>query len=171
MQELRTSTQLTQPPVILYLATPRTIQNVICSRPGSLQQMQYNLRKIEQNYTNNVQLPALLLLCQTVPTGALRNTRACVRRQENGEQDRRQTRNASLRSKRQQESAEQMEQWRQARPESDRQLAQTDSHRQTVTEQSGLNPEILKRGGGGVAKIFAPIITPKLYPPWGKIME
>jgi len=46
---------------------------------------------------------------------SLRNTKECVRRQENGKQARRQT---SLRSRRQQESAEQLEQWRKAGNES-----------------------------------------------------
>ena len=61
---------------------------------------------------------------------SLRNMRESARRQENSEQARRETRNVSLRSRRQQECAEQLEQRRQARNNSLRSKRQQESTEQ-----------------------------------------
>ena len=78
-------------------------------------------------------------------TRSLRNTRESARRQENGEQARRQTKNANHRSRRQQESAEQLEQWRQARNDSLRSMRQKEY---TEQMEQGDKPEmtVLDRG-------------------------
>ena len=120
-------------------------------------QLSHNLHQIsEQQKTLS-----WILLKQNKTVSTLSEIRERAQERENGKQARKQTRNDSFRSRRQQESAEQMEQWRQARNdslrsrrqqenakqleqrrqtrrESDRQcrqrqrLAQTDSHRQPL---------------------------------------
>ena len=76
---------------------------------------------------------------------SLRNTRECARRQENGEQARRPTRNASLRSRRLQESTEQLEQQRQARNANLRLRRQQESAKQMGQLRQARNDSLRSR--------------------------